>query len=162
MASVVMYHLLKNPATLSALQKEIDTAAREGRISKVVTWKESQTLPYLDACVKEASRLHPPIGFPMERIVPESGLEVDGYFIPPGTRVSMVRVMSRLLLVLELMLIRNRIEPLGSSSGSRAIWGRSRHLATRAVAVWRGKEESDVQLTSNGRCPAPLQSLERS
>ncbi|KAK0665927.1 cytochrome P450 [Cercophora samala] len=89
MASVVLYHLLKNPKTLATLQKEIDGAVQEGRIDRVVTWKQSQTLPYLDACVKEASRLHPPIGFPLERIVPESGLEVDGYFIPPGTRVSM-------------------------------------------------------------------------
>lgn len=95
MASVVLYHLLKNPKTLVTLQKEIGSAAREGRISKLVTWKESQRLPYLDACVKEASRLHPPIGFPLERIVPQSGLEVDGYFIPPGTRVSMVRLSQR-------------------------------------------------------------------
>ncbi|KAK2879441.1 hypothetical protein FQN49_000876 [Arthroderma sp. PD_2] len=89
MASVVLYYLLKNPSTLSRLQQEIDSAARENRISEFVTWKESQSLPYLDACIKEASRLHPPIGFPLERIVPECGLEVDGYYIPPGTRVSM-------------------------------------------------------------------------
>nr|KMM70176.1 pisatin demethylase [Coccidioides posadasii RMSCC 3488] len=89
MASVILYYLLKNPSTLDVLQREIDKAAHEGRISEFVTWKESQTLPYLDACVKEASRLHPPIGFPLERIVPESGLQVDGYHIPPGTRVSM-------------------------------------------------------------------------
>ncbi|KAI1499968.1 cytochrome P450 [Biscogniauxia marginata] len=89
MASVVIYYLLKNPSTLSILRKQIDDAAKEGRISKSVTWKESQTLPYLEACINEASRLHPPIGFPMERIVPDGGLEVDGYAIPPGTRVSM-------------------------------------------------------------------------
>lgn len=69
--------------------KEIDGAAKEGRISKVVTWKEAQTLPYLDACIKEASRLHPSISFPLERIVSDTGLEVDGYMLPPRTRVSM-------------------------------------------------------------------------
>lgn len=89
MVSAVFYYLLKNPETLARLQKEIDNATHEHRISEFVSWKESQTLPYLDACVKEALRLHPPIGFPMERIVPESGLEVDGYHIPAGTRVSM-------------------------------------------------------------------------
>ncbi|KAL8850367.1 MAG: hypothetical protein Q9221_004687 [Calogaya cf. arnoldii] len=89
MASVVFYHLLKNPTTLARIRREIDDAARKGHISELVTWKQSHNLPYLDACVKEASRLHPPIGFPLERIVPESGLEVDGYHIPPGTRVSM-------------------------------------------------------------------------
>jgi cytochrome P450 len=90
MESVIFYYLLRNPSTLAALRKEIDDAANAGRISKNVTWKESQTLPYLEACIHEASRLHPPICFPLERIVPESGLEVDGYAIPPGTRVAMV------------------------------------------------------------------------
>ncbi|KAL8996034.1 MAG: hypothetical protein Q9169_004346, partial [Polycauliona sp. 2 TL-2023] len=79
MASVIFYHLLKNPTTLARLRHELDAAATAGRISHFVTWKQSQALPYLDACVKEASRLHPPIGFPLERIVPASGLEVDGY-----------------------------------------------------------------------------------
>ena len=89
MASVVFYHLLKNPSTHARIQREIDDAANQGRISELVTWKQSQTLPYLDACVKEASRLHPPIGFPLERIVPDAGLTVEDYHIPPGTRVSM-------------------------------------------------------------------------
>ncbi|KAI2622397.1 cytochrome P450 [Hypoxylon sp. NC1633] len=89
LASAVLYNLLKNPSTLATLRKEIDEAAQAGRISNLVTWKEAQTLPYLGACVNEASRLHPPIGFPLERIVPESGLEVDGYAIPAGTRVAM-------------------------------------------------------------------------
>ncbi|KAI0123266.1 cytochrome P450 [Xylariales sp. AK1849] len=89
LATVTIYYLLKNPASLTKLIQEIESAAKEGRISKIVTWKEAQSLTYLDACVKEASRLHPPIGFPIERIVPETGLEVDGYIIPSGTRVAM-------------------------------------------------------------------------
>lgn len=86
-----MYYLLKNLSSLSKLKKEIDDAVAEGRISKYVTWKESQTLPYLEACVNEATRMHPPFALPFERVVPTSGLEVDGYFIPPGTRVGMVK-----------------------------------------------------------------------
>ncbi|KAI1385750.1 cytochrome P450 [Hypoxylon trugodes] len=89
LASVVIYYLLRNPSSLDTLIREIDDAAEAGRISKLVTWKETQTLPYLEACINEASRLHPPISSPLERIVPESGLEVDGYLIPAGTRVSM-------------------------------------------------------------------------
>lgn len=91
LASAVMYHLLKNPSSLSKLRKEVDDAATEGRISKCVSWRESQTLPYLEACVNEASRLYPPFALPFERVVPANGLEVDGYFIPPGTRVGMVK-----------------------------------------------------------------------
>ena len=91
LAGAAIYHLLKNPSSLSKLRKEIDDAAAEGRISRYVTWKESQNLPYLEACVNEATRLHPPFALPFERVVPASGLEVDGYFIPPGTRVGMVK-----------------------------------------------------------------------
>ena len=90
LASAVMYHLLKNPSSHLKLRNEIDSAAAEGRISRCVTWKESRTLPYLEACVNEATRLHPPFALPFERVVPENGLEVDGYLIPPGTRVGMV------------------------------------------------------------------------
>ena len=92
-----MYHLLKNPSSLSKLRKEVDDAAAEGRVSKCVTWKESQTLPYLEACVNEATRLHPPFALPFERVVPTSGLDVDGYFIPPGTRVGMVKIPNSVL-----------------------------------------------------------------
>ncbi|ETS86540.1 hypothetical protein PFICI_00368 [Pestalotiopsis fici W106-1] len=88
-ASALMYHLLKNPSSLSKLREEIDDAVAKGRISKYATWRESQNLPYLEACVNEATRMHPPFALPFERVVPESGLEVDGYFIPPGTRVGM-------------------------------------------------------------------------
>jgi len=89
--SAVFYYLLKNPAALHALRKEIDDAARHARFSDyetgLVTWHESQTLPYLDAVVKEAFRLHPAPGLPMERIVPRGGLEIAGHFVPGGTIV---------------------------------------------------------------------------
>ncbi|KAI0539686.1 cytochrome P450 [Xylaria digitata] len=89
LASAVLYNVLRDRSTFVKLMDEIKCAAREGRISKMVTWKEAQTLPYLDACIKEASRLHPSISFPLERVVSEAGLEVEGILIPPGTRVSM-------------------------------------------------------------------------
>lgn len=89
--SAVFYFLLKNPAALATLRAEIDSAARQGRFSDyetgLVTWHESQTLPYLDACVKEAFRLHPAPGLPMERVVPEGGLEIAGHKVSGGTIV---------------------------------------------------------------------------
>ena len=88
--SVIFYHLLKNPSTLATLRAEINSAAKAGRLSKFVTWKESQQLPYLEACINEASRMHPPICFPIERVVGKQGLQIDGHAVPPGTRISMV------------------------------------------------------------------------
>lgn len=93
-------HLLKTPSSLFKLRKEVDKAAIEGRILRYVTWKESQTLPYLEACVNETTRLHSPFAIPLERAVPGSGLEGDGYFIPPGTRFGMVRKPSSTLCLL--------------------------------------------------------------
>lgn len=92
LASACMYHLLKNPSSLAKLKAEIDVAAAKGRLSRYVTWKEAKELSYLDACIKEATRMHPPFALPFERVVPKDGLVVDGYFIPPGTRVGIVRV----------------------------------------------------------------------
>ncbi|KAK4643661.1 hypothetical protein QC761_406210 [Podospora bellae-mahoneyi] len=89
--SAVFYFLHKTPRALARLLREIDDAAREGRFSDyetgLVTWHESQTLPFLDACVKEAFRLHPAPGLPMERIVPEPGLEIAGHWVRGGTIV---------------------------------------------------------------------------
>ncbi|CAG8198338.1 unnamed protein product [Penicillium salamii] len=87
LASATVYYLLKNPSSLAKLREEIKEAASHGRLSRCATWKESRELPYLDACVKEATRLHPPFALPFERIVPKEGMQVDGFFIPGGTRV---------------------------------------------------------------------------
>ncbi|ERT00228.1 hypothetical protein HMPREF1624_03599 [Sporothrix schenckii ATCC 58251] len=89
--SAVFYYLLRNPAALKSLYEELDNAAHNGHFSDnetgLVTWHESQGLPYLDACVKEAFRLHPAAGLPLERIVPPGGTEIAGHFIPGGTIV---------------------------------------------------------------------------
>lgn len=89
--SAVFYYLLKNPRALAKLREEIDEAGRRGMFSDLetglVTWTESQKLPYLDACVKEAFRLHPAAGLPLERIVPEPGVEIAGHYVKGGTIV---------------------------------------------------------------------------
>ncbi|KAK7750744.1 hypothetical protein SLS62_007295 [Diatrype stigma] len=90
--AAVFYHLLRNPRALARLRAEIDGAARAGFFSDpegsgLVTWAESQRLPYLDACVKEAFRLHPAAGLPLERIVPEPGAEIAGRYVKGGTIV---------------------------------------------------------------------------
>jgi cytochrome P450 len=89
--SAVFYYLLKNPRAMENLMKELDDKAREGffkdREHGLVTWAESQELPYLDACVKEAFRLHPAPGLPLERVVPPEGIEIAGEFIQGGTIV---------------------------------------------------------------------------
>lgn len=38
--------------------------------------------------MKEAMRMHPAVGFPLERYVPPEGAEICGYLLPAGTNVS--------------------------------------------------------------------------
>ena len=56
-------------------------------ISDLPTWREACTLPYLGAVIKEALRLHTPVGLILERIVPEGGVSLCGHFFPEGTIV---------------------------------------------------------------------------
>jgi hypothetical protein len=89
--SSVFYFLLKNPECLDALYRELDEKDAQGFFSApktgVVTWSESQELPYLDACIKESFRLHPAPGLPIERVVPKQGTEIAGVFVKGGTIV---------------------------------------------------------------------------
>jgi cytochrome P450 len=85
--SAIFYYLLKNPSTYHRLQTEIDTAAKEGRLSDPVTFKEGQDLRYLQAVVKEALRRHPATGLPMGRTVLLGGTTLVGRTFPPGSVV---------------------------------------------------------------------------
>lgn len=85
----IFHRLLSHPSTLVRLRTELEFAASAGQISIPVTWKESLALPYLDACIKEAGRVHPPFGLPLERVVPSGGVTICGEYIAPGTIVGM-------------------------------------------------------------------------
>ncbi|KAF7933325.1 hypothetical protein BELL_0129g00150 [Botrytis elliptica] len=85
--SSVLYHLLKYPHTYQTLRDEIETAAKEGRISDPITFKEAQRLPYLQAVIKEGLRVHPAVGLGLQRIVPAEGTTIANQFIPGGSAV---------------------------------------------------------------------------
>ncbi|EEA25175.1 hypothetical protein TMatcc_006602 [Talaromyces marneffei ATCC 18224] len=83
----VFYQLLKHPDKLQRLLDELHQAEREGRLSEYVSWQEAQQLPYLDAVIKEAGRLHPPFGLHLERYVPPEGAVICGAHLPGDTIV---------------------------------------------------------------------------
>lgn len=83
----VFYYLCKNPDTYDKVVAEILLANREGKLSTYITYAESQQLLYLQACIKEALRLHPAVGQLLERILPEHGASVHGKFLSGGTVV---------------------------------------------------------------------------
>jgi cytochrome P450 len=85
-----MYHLLANPATLSKLMQELrDVDKATGLTRPCPKWNEVKELRYLDAVVMEAVRLHPPFCLPLERVVPEGGVDMCGRHFPEGTCIGM-------------------------------------------------------------------------
>ncbi|KAL4876467.1 cytochrome P450 [Aspergillus karnatakaensis] len=85
--SAIMYNLLHYPAVLQKLRDEIDDFTAQGRCSEKVTFKESQEMPYFQAVMKEALRMHSATGLPFWRVVPEGGAELSGHYFPEGTVV---------------------------------------------------------------------------
>lgn len=85
--SSIIYHLLHHPETFQKLRQEIDEFTAQGRCSEKVTFKESQEMPYFQAVIKEALRMHSATGLPLWRVVPPGGAEISGRFFPEGTTV---------------------------------------------------------------------------
>ncbi|KAL4907841.1 hypothetical protein BDW74DRAFT_189250 [Aspergillus multicolor] len=88
----VFYNLLSYPSTLAKLRMELLSAANalpNGFSKPYPSWKDVCGLPYLDACVLEALRLHPPFCLPFERIVPRGGMMLGDNYFPEGTVVGM-------------------------------------------------------------------------
>lgn len=82
--SAILYYLLKYPHTFQTLRHEVDERRQQGRDSRFITFKESQEMPYLQAVIKEALRMHPAGGLPLERVVPAGGAEICDVFFPEG------------------------------------------------------------------------------
>ena len=86
--SSILYHLLKFPKTMEKLRGELESFERDDRCEKDrVSFKDSQNMPYLQACIKEGLRLHAATGLPLWRVVPEGGAELCGHFFPAGSEV---------------------------------------------------------------------------
>lgn len=80
----VIFHLCKFPDVLTRLRNELEDAVRKGVISDPIMFKQAQKLPYLQAVIKEALRIHPATGLILGRVVPEGGATIAGRFFPEG------------------------------------------------------------------------------
>jgi len=86
--SAVLYYLLKNPDKMMKLKEEIRDFESRGECGNPeVTFRQSQAMPYFQAVMKEALRLHAATGLPLWRVVPEGGVEISGHFFPKGSVV---------------------------------------------------------------------------
>lgn len=82
--SSAAYYLWNSPHCLSKLRKEIK---EHGCWDKRTTFKKSQEMPYLQAVLREALRMHPATGLPLWRVVPEGGLQLGKHWLPAGTNI---------------------------------------------------------------------------
>lgn len=79
-----VWHVLSNPEVHDKLVAELVSSP----LSEMVQFKEAQALPYFQACLKEAMRLQPAVGFNITRSIPKGGAVVDGTWLPGGTQVA--------------------------------------------------------------------------
>lgn len=88
----VWYNLLAYPDTMRRLREELleAQAVKPGGFSTPYpSWKDVCDLPYLDACINEGVRLHPPFCLPFERVVPKGGMMIGDTYFQEGTVVGM-------------------------------------------------------------------------
>ncbi len=79
-----------SPRIWRKLVKELDEAVVARRLSRPARYEEARRLPYLDAVVQEALRIHPVPGAPMYRVVPKEGTTMNGFFLPGGTQIGLL------------------------------------------------------------------------
>ncbi|KAK5991688.1 Pisatin demethylase [Cladobotryum mycophilum] len=88
--SAILYYLIRNPIIMAKLREEVDDCVADGRFAgDHLSFKDSLDLPYLQAAIKEALRLHPATGLPLWRDIPEGGMELNGQFFPAGSTVGL-------------------------------------------------------------------------
>lgn len=59
-------------------------AVQDNKFSKPVKLRETQSLSYLQAVLKEGMRIHPSVAFILPRYVPKGGCTVAGKVLPAG------------------------------------------------------------------------------
>ncbi|KAJ6570988.1 cytochrome P450 monooxygenase [Mycena vulgaris] len=83
----IIYHLAANPEKQTKLQAELDEQLGT-EDETVATGDQVKRLPYLDACINEALRIHSTSALGLPRIVPDGGLVIGGRAFPAGTVLS--------------------------------------------------------------------------
>jgi cytochrome P450 len=75
-----MYLLAKHSEWLEKLANEVSRYNDVDDLQSI----ELEKLPMLNAVIREALRLYPPIPSPMGRVAPPSGTTLGNYYIPGG------------------------------------------------------------------------------
>ena len=82
--AVTLHHLVKLPRVYRKLQEEVRTIMPT--LNSRPSIEELDSLPFLDACVKEGLRISCPSRMRLPRTIPEGGWTFKGHFFPAGVR----------------------------------------------------------------------------
>ncbi|EGP91812.1 unnamed protein product [Zymoseptoria tritici ST99CH_3D1] len=86
--SSVIFYVARDPRVLARLREELDQAVQDGKATPdCAAFRETQDMPYFQACIKEGLRLTAATGLPLWRVVPAGGVEMLGHYFPEGTEV---------------------------------------------------------------------------
>jgi sterol 14alpha-demethylase len=91
-AAWTLIELLRDPGAMAQVVEEVDGLFDQGG---TVSFQALREIPFLDACVKEALRLHPPLILLLR--VAQEDLEVDGFTIRKGDLVAATPAVSNRL-----------------------------------------------------------------
>ncbi|SCV74779.1 BQ2448_7808 [Microbotryum intermedium] len=79
----------KNAESLAQLRAEISAAIDDGQLEFPVSYLQGSKLEYLQAAIKEATRMHPAVGMALQRVTPVGGAQIGPHFYPEGALVGM-------------------------------------------------------------------------
>lgn len=83
--TALTYFLAINPGRFSILKDEIRSRFSS---AEEITMQNTASLRYLNVCIQEALRLHPPVPLGIPRKVPSPGATILGKWVPGNTLVS--------------------------------------------------------------------------
>nr|AEV21227.1 elymoclavine monooxygenase [Periglandula ipomoeae] len=80
------FYILSSPIVCTKLVRELDE--HSSIIRDTFDYTKIQTLPYLNAVIKETLRISVPVPGCLPRVVPEGGVTLGSFSLPAGTAVS--------------------------------------------------------------------------
>ncbi|KAL6876781.1 cytochrome P450 [Trichoderma novae-zelandiae] len=83
---MTLLSLMTSPPAYTTLLAEIRSVTTSPP-SAIISWSQTQSLPYLQAVVREGLRMWPPVGGLGFKTVPPEGDSINGYFVPGGTEI---------------------------------------------------------------------------
>lgn len=75
---------MKHPTIYQKLSDELTKAFPDKNTTITLSNIKEANLPFMEAVIKESMRLMPAAQRAFERLVPEGGRKIHGYFIPEG------------------------------------------------------------------------------